>query len=91
MLDMTWIVTRMRALVSFLLWTFLWSGVANGTSLKIGVLRVTPDRWDKEANFKKLEKYARVAQGQGAQLVVTPESFLDGYVGNDVDLDQRDI
>ena len=79
----------MKPLASFLLWTFLWSGVANGTSLTIGVLRVTPDRWDKEANFKKLEKYARVAQDQGAQLVVTPESFLDGYVGNDADLDAK--
>ena len=88
-LDMTWIETQIKLPVSILLWTFLWGGVANGTSLKIGVLRVTPDRWDKEANFKKLEKYARVAKDQGAQLVVTPESFLDGYVGNDPDLDKK--
>ncbi|MGH9663960.1 MAG: carbon-nitrogen hydrolase family protein, partial [Bryobacteraceae bacterium] len=29
------------------------------------------------------EKYARQAATAGAKLVVTPESFLDGYVGND--------
>lgn len=63
--------------------------VANGTSFVIGALRVTPDRWDKEANFRKLEYHAREAVAKGAQLVVTPESFLDGYVGNDADLDRK--
>jgi predicted amidohydrolase len=51
-------------------------------------LRVMPDRWDKEANYRKLDHYARQASAHGARLVVTPESFLDGYVGNDKDLDR---
>src|SRR5215467_6901023 len=52
-------------------------------------LRVLPDRWDKEANYQKLDHYARQASAHGAKLVVTPESFLDGYVGNDKDLNQE--
>ena len=53
------------------------------SNLVIEVLRVMPERWDKEANLQKLDKYARIAVAKGAQLVVTPEGFLDGYVGND--------
>lgn len=52
-------------------------------------LRVMPDRWDKEANLRKLDHYAREAAGKGASVVVTPEGFLDGYVGNDRDLDRK--
>jgi predicted amidohydrolase len=58
-------------------------GLIDGTNLVIGVLRVMPERWDKEANLQKLDKYARIVVAKGAQLVVTPEGFLDGYVGND--------
>jgi len=79
-----------KAFLSFLLSLLLSIPIAaaSGTSFVIGVLRVMPDRWDKEANFKKLDHYARVAKSKGAQLVVTPESFLDGYVSNDSDLDR---
>jgi predicted amidohydrolase len=45
-------------------------------------LRVTPERWNKEANFAKLDRYAREAKKRGATLVITPEGFLEGYVGN---------
>lgn len=62
--------------------------LANGLSFVAAGLRVMPDRWDKESNLRKLEYYARKAASQGAQLVITPESFLDGYVGNDRDLDR---
>lgn len=51
-------------------------------------LRVVPDRWDKQSNLKKLDKFAREAAAAGASLVITPEGFLDGYVGNDRDLDK---
>ena len=51
-------------------------------------LRVLPDRWNKESNFAKLDRYAREAAARGARLVVTPEGFLDGYVGNDRPLDR---
>ena len=52
-------------------------------------LRVMPDRWNKESNFRKLDHYARRAAARGAQVVITPEGFLDGYVGNDQDLDKQ--
>ena len=52
-------------------------------SFTVAGLRLMPARWDKEANFAKLEKYAREASRLGAEVVVTPEGFLEGYVGND--------
>jgi predicted amidohydrolase len=55
----------------------------------VAALRVVPERWDKEANFRKLEFYAREAAARGARVVITPEGFLDGYVGNDRDLDKE--
>jgi predicted amidohydrolase len=45
-------------------------------------LRVTPERWNKEANFATLDRYAREAKARGATLVIAPEGFLEGYVGN---------
>jgi predicted amidohydrolase len=51
-------------------------------SFVIAGLRVMPERWNKEANFQKLDHWARQAAGQGAQLVITPEGFLEGYVVN---------
>jgi len=52
-------------------------------SFTVAGLRLMPARWDKEANFTKLEKYAHEAASLGAEVVVTPEGFLEGYVGND--------
>ena len=51
-------------------------------SFTVAGLRVTPERWDKEANFAKLAKYAREAKARGATFVITPEGFLEGYVAN---------
>jgi predicted amidohydrolase len=51
-------------------------------SFLIAGLRVMPERWNKEANFRKIEHWARQAAAQGAQLVITPEGFLEGYVVN---------
>jgi predicted amidohydrolase len=45
-------------------------------------LTLTPEPWNKEANFAKLSKFAREAAARGAQVVVAPEGFLEGYVGN---------
>src|SRR5262245_39034457 len=67
---------------------FLLMGVLTGAfalqrasnSFVIAGLRVMPERWNKEANFEKLVHYAREASKQGAQLVITPEGFLEGYV-----------
>jgi len=46
-------------------------------------LSLMPEPWNKEANYAKLERYARQAARQGAQVVITPEGFLEGYVGNE--------
>ncbi len=49
----------------------------------IAGLSLMPEPWNKEANFAKMERYARQAAAQGAQVVITPEGFLEGYVGNE--------
>lgn len=75
--------------MNLLLGILLSAMLTNSSSLTIGALRVMPVRWNKEANFQKLDKYARLAVAQGAQLVVTPEGFMDGYISNDADLDRQ--
>jgi hypothetical protein len=67
----------------FLVIVLATAAIVGDRAFVIAGLRVVPERWNKEANFQKLERYARQAAGQGAQLVVAPQSFLDGYVGND--------
>jgi predicted amidohydrolase len=64
------------------------AAIANGPSFVVAGLRVLPDRWDRQANLRKLDIYARQAAARGANVVVTPEGFLDGYVGNDRPLDR---
>jgi predicted amidohydrolase len=59
------------------------TALAGEISFAVAGLRVLPREWDKPGNFAKLEQYARQAAARGAQLVVTPEGFLEGYVGND--------
>ncbi|MBM3754964.1 MAG: carbon-nitrogen hydrolase family protein [Acidobacteria bacterium] len=49
----------------------------------VGALTLTPEPWNKEANFAKLSKYAREAAAKGAEVIVAPEGFLEGYVGNE--------
>jgi predicted amidohydrolase len=53
-----------------------------GTPVTVAALSLTPEPWDKLANFAKLERFARQAAGQGAQVILAPEGFLEGYVGN---------
>ncbi|MBM3784945.1 MAG: carbon-nitrogen hydrolase family protein [Acidobacteria bacterium] len=48
-----------------------------------GALTLTPEPWNKAANFAKLDKYAREAAKKGAEVIVAPEGFLEGYVGNE--------
>ncbi|MBI3698378.1 MAG: carbon-nitrogen hydrolase family protein [Acidobacteria bacterium] len=62
--------------------------LAGDVSFTIAGLSVLPERGDKQANLAKLERYAHQAAAQGAQVVITPECFLDGYTGNDTILDQ---
>ena len=56
---------------------------AEEISFQFAGLTLTPDSWDKEAKFNKLAKFARQAAAHGAQVVVAPEGFLEGYVGNE--------
>ena len=62
-------------------------GLSNSASrpLNVAALQLTPRAWDKEGNFAKFERYARRAAADGAQLVVTPEGFLEGYLWQDDD------
>jgi len=59
------------------------AALAGDVDLTLAGLRITPKAWDKQANFATLEKSARQAVAQGAQLVITPEGFLEGYLWND--------
>jgi predicted amidohydrolase len=52
-------------------------------SFVMAAVSVTPKEWDKEANYRTFEQFAREAAGRGAKLIVTPEGFLEGYVGNE--------
>jgi predicted amidohydrolase len=52
-------------------------------SFILAALKVTPTPWDKEGNLQKLDRFARQAARAGAQVVVAPEGFLEGYVWND--------
>jgi predicted amidohydrolase len=52
-------------------------------SFTLAGLKVTPTPWDKPGNFDLLRRFAREAVDQGADVVVTPEGFLEGYVWND--------
>src|SRR5258707_1060729 len=75
-----------RTLIFSLLLAALLAGPSvlkgESNSFLMAGLRGMPERWNKEANFKKLEYWAREAARQGAQLVITPEGFLEGYVVN---------
>lgn len=51
-------------------------------SFKMAGLKLIPKQWDKEANLRILDEYAKKAVEAGASLVVTPEGYLEGYVGN---------
>jgi predicted amidohydrolase len=51
-----------------------------GKTLRIASLSMLPAKWDKESNARKLDRMIRQAAAKGAQLIVTPEGALEGYV-----------
>lgn len=53
-------------------------------TLKIASISFVPTKWDKAANATRIEREVRAAAKQGAQLVITPEGILEGYVVNEV-------
>lgn len=56
-----------------------WAGEA---SFVFAGLSLTPEPFDKTANLAKLERYARQAAAKGANVIATPEGYLEGYVGH---------
>lgn len=48
----------------------------------VAALKVMPATGDKAANLARFEQYARQAAAAGAELIVTPECYLDGYMGS---------
>ena len=57
--------------------------VSDAPSFVLAGLRVTPCPWDKAGNVEMLAHYAALAAADGANVVVTPEGFVEGYVWND--------
>ena len=57
-------------------------------SVRVASLSILPKKWDKDANSKKIERMVREAAERGAQLVITPEGVLEGYVVNEVNGEQ---
>lgn len=53
------------------------------TSFTLAGPGVTPEFSNAEANFAKLSRDAGQTAAAGAQVAVTPEGFLEGYVGNE--------
>src|SRR5260221_9106183 len=47
----------------------------------VASLKVMPVTGEKAANYQRFETLARDAAAQGANLIVTPEGYLDGYAG----------
>ena len=59
-------------------------GGAGAATLRVASLMIRPVKWDKDANRARLERAIREAQRAGAELIVTPEGALEGYVVNEV-------
>ena len=49
----------------------------------VGMGALKSDPWALEDNFRRVEAYVREAAARRAQVVVAPESVLDGYVFNE--------
>ena len=57
--------------------------------IRIASTSVIPEKWDKEGNWKRIESLVRKAVAEGsADVVVTPEGALDGYVINEVNAEK---
>ncbi len=52
------------------------------TEVTIAGLSFIPVKWDKEANLETIESMAREAASNGAELLITSEGALDGYLIN---------
>ncbi len=52
--------------------------------IRVASLSFIPVKWDKEANLAKIDKMAREAAANGAEIIVTSEGALEGYLINEV-------
>lgn len=52
-------------------------------TVRVGLIKAVPVKWDLAANWATFEELFLRAVGSGAQIVCTPECFLDGYVTPD--------
>ncbi|MGE3313930.1 MAG: carbon-nitrogen hydrolase family protein [Planctomycetaceae bacterium] len=55
---------------------------AQSKTLRLASCSIFPEKWDKAGNADKIERTVREAAAKGAQLVVTPEGVLEGYLIN---------
>ena len=53
-------------------------------NVSVASASLVPVKWDKAANWDTIERTARTAAANGAELVLLPEGFLEGYVIEDV-------
>jgi len=57
--------------------------------IRVASVSVLPKKWDKATNWERIERLVRKAKSEGdAQVVVTPEGALDGYVINEVNAEK---
>ncbi len=57
--------------------------------IRVASLSFIPVKWDKEANLATIVKMAREAAANGAEIMVTSEGALDGYLINEL-LEKKD-
>jgi predicted amidohydrolase len=51
-----------------------------GKSVRVGMLKAVPAKWDLDANWQVIESQWHEAGRHGLDVFMTPECFLDGYV-----------
>ncbi|MFC2116578.1 nitrilase-related carbon-nitrogen hydrolase [Bacteroidota bacterium] len=56
------------------------SGIPAGDGIKIASLSYIPEKWDKEAYLHTIVEMAREAAANGAELIITPEGAMEGYL-----------
>lgn len=49
------------------------------SKLRLGLMRAVPDKWNLDANYEVFEKAVELAAEQAADVLITPECWLDGY------------
>src|SRR6188472_4017528 len=55
------------------------SAVLDTRTLRVGTVQLESSAGDKEANFRKIEAFARDAAARGVRLLVFPECCITGY------------